>query len=264
METLVKGLRMCLLVIAYKVHPKYQIIIAANRDEYYERPSESLNFWKDNPKILAGRDLKCFGTWLGITRDGRFSAVTNYRDPKAVKEGRPSRGLLVKEYLETDIRPGDYLKEVKKHAMEYNPFSLIVGDREELWYYSNKASDIKKLGSGIYGLSNHLLDTPWPKVKKAKLGIKKIIEEGDVDVEKIFCLLKDRSIPPDDELPDTGVGYEKERMLSPIFIQSPDYGTRSSSVILMEKNKVHFFEQNYLVSSSVAEEKRVEFHIILS
>lgn len=256
---------MCLLVIAYKVHPKYEVIIAANRDEYYERPSESLNFWKDNPNILAGRDLKHFGTWLGITRDGRFSAVTNYRDPNSVKEGRPSRGLLVKGYLEADVKPDDYLNEIKKHAMEYNPFNLIVGDREELWYYSNRANDIKKLSSGIYGLSNHLLDTPWPKVRKVKSGIKKVIEQGDVDVDKIFYLLKDKTIPPDEELPDTGVGYEKERMLSPIFIQSPDYGTRSSSVILIEKNIIHFFEQNYILSfSSIIKEKRIEFHIILN
>ncbi len=255
---------MCLLIIAYKVHPKYKVILAANRDEYYSRPSDHLNFWKDNPNILAGRDLKCHGTWLGVTRKGRFSAVTNYRDPNAIKEGRPSRGLLVKEYLETDIPPAEYLREVKRRSSEYNPFNLIVGDIEELWYYSNR-SDIKRLESGIYGLSNHLLDTPWPKTKRAKVGIKHIIDQYDIDVEAVFTLLNDKSLPPDNELPDTGVGYQKERMLSPIFIESPDYdyGTRSSSLILMEEKAIHFFEQNYMPSSSV-KEKRIEFHIRLN
>ncbi len=254
---------MCLIVIAYKVHPRYKLIIAANRDEYYERPSESLNFWKENPDIIGGRDLKCFGTWLGITRKGRFSAVTNFRDPKAFKEGRPSRGLLVKEYLESDVPPRRYLEMVKKKAKDYNPFNLIVGDRSEIWYYSNRA-DLKRLYPGIYGLSNHLIDTPWPKVKKAKEKMKEIINKRRIDVEDIFSFLKDRSFPPDSELPDTGVGYEKEKMLSPIFIQSPDYGTRSSSVILFEEDVVHFFELNYLPSPSGIEEKLIEFHIFLN
>ena len=254
---------MCLLVIAYKVHPRYKLILIANRDEYYARPSEPLNFWKDNPNILAGRDLKYFGTWLGITRNGRFSAVTNYRDPKSLKEGRPSRGLLVKKYLETDITPKEYLMMIKKHALRYNPFNLIVGDKRELWYYSNR-SDMKSLEPGIYGLSNHLLDTPWPKVRKAKSVLKKMIQKDDINIEKIFSLLKDKSFPPDNELPDTGVGYKKERMLSPIFIQSQDYGTRSSYIMLIEKNTLHFFEQNYILSSSSIKEKRIEFHIILN
>lgn len=253
---------MCLLIFAYKVHPKYKIILAANRDEYYSRPTASLNFWKNNLNILAGKDLKCNGTWLGITRKGCFSAVTNYRDPSALKEGRPSRGLLVSRYLETDVTPEDYLKEVKRRSSEYNPFNLVVGNREEIWYYSNRA-DIRKLEPGLYGLSNHLLDTPWPKIKKAKEALKQITEKNEINIESIFTLLKDKNFPPDSELPDTGVGYEKERMLSPIFIQSPDYGTRSSSVILMEERAVHFFEQNYIPFSSV-EESRIEFHVILS
>ncbi len=253
---------MCLLIIAYKIHPKYRLIVAANRDEYYARPTCFLNFWSENPDIIAGRDLKSMGTWLGITRKGRFSAVTNYRDPKAVKEGRPSRGLLVKGFLESDMNAEKYLSFVKKESSKYNPFNLIVGDREGLWYYSNRA-DIRKLKPGIYGLSNHLLDTPWPKVRKAKQEIKKIIEKEikEIDVEKIFSVLKDKSMPPDHELPDTGVGYEKERMLAPIFIESPDYGTRSSSVILVEEKAIHFYEADYIPNSS--KEVRLEFHILI-
>ncbi len=254
---------MCLLVIAYKVHPRYRLIGVANRDEYYHRPSEHLNFWKDNPNILAGRDLKCGGTWLGITRNGRFSAITNYRDPQAVKEGRPSRGLIVKNFLQTYKSPEAYLKELEKCAKDFNPFNVIVGDKQEMWYYSNR-SDSLKLDAGIYGLSNHLLDTPWPKVKKAKQRIKDLITEKEIDIEKMFSLLKDKNFPPDQELPDTGIGYDKERMLSPIFIQSPDYGTRSSYVILMEENIVHIFEQNYIVSSSYVKENRLEFHIFIN
>ena len=251
---------MCLLVFAYRIHPKYRLILAANRDEYYSRPTEFLHFWKENPEILAGKDLKHGGTWLGVTRKGRFAAVTNFRDPKAVREGRPSRGLLVKRFLESEKSPEEYIREVKKIALEYNPFNLIVGDRNEIWYYSNRA-DAKRLSPGIYGLSNHLLDTPWPKVRKAKEGLKRIISEEEIDIEEIFRLLQDKTYPPDSELPDTGVGYERERMLSPIFIESPDYGTRSSSIILLEENIIHFFEQNYMPDSS--KKIRLEYHIIL-
>jgi uncharacterized protein with NRDE domain len=252
---------MCLLIIAYNIHPEFRLIVAANRDEYYSRPTRFLGFWEENPDILAGKDLKSMGTWLGITRKGRFSAITNYRDPKAVKEGRPSRGLLVRRFLESELSPEEYLRSVKEESLKYNPFNLIVGDLKELWYYSNRA-DIKRLEPGLYGLSNHLLDTPWPKVRKAKQRLKKIVEDEKVDVEKIFSVLKDRSIPPDHELPDTGVGYEKERMLAPIFIESPDYGTRSSSVILMGEKVVHFYELNYIPDSS--KEVMLEFHILLS
>ena len=254
---------MCLLIIAYKIHPKYRLILAANRDEYYSRPSDHLNFWKENPCILAGKDLKYDGTWLGITRKGRFAAVTNFRDPSALRDGRPSRGLLVRRYLETDMSPSDYLNEVKRKATEYNPFNLVLGDRKDIWYYSNRAADIKRLEPGIYGLSNHLLDTPWPKVRRAKEGVKRIIEQDQIEIKAIFELLKDRTIPPDNELPDTGVGYEKERMLAPIFIKSPDYGTRSSSIILVEEKMIHFYERNYMPSSS-PEERDIEFHIILN
>ncbi len=252
---------MCLIIIAYNIHPKYKLIVAANRDEYYSRPTCFLNFWNENPDIIAGKDLKSMGTWLGITRKGRFSAVTNYRDPKAVKEGRPSRGLLVRRFLESDVTAEEYLKSVKKESSKYNPFNLIVGDDRELWYYSNRA-DIKRLDPGLYGLSNHLLDTLWPKVRKAKQQIKKIIEEKEINIEKIFSVLKDKSIPSDHELPDTGVGYEKERMLAPIFIESPDYGTRSSSILLIEERVAHFYELNYIPTS--LKEIRLEFHILLS
>ncbi len=251
---------MCLIVIAYKVHPRYKIIVAANRDEYYARPTRFLDFWEENPNILAGRDLKSMGTWLGVTKKGKFSALTNYRDPKAVKEGRPSRGLLVKRFLESDIDPEEYLKFVKKESSKYNPFNLIVGDKKSLWYYSNRA-DIKRLKPGLYGLSNHLLDTSWPKVKKAKQEIKKLIEEKDINIEKIFLVLKDKSVPPDHELPDTGIGYAKERMLAPIFVETPNYGTRCSSVILIEEKLIHFYEINYIPNSS--KEVWLEFHIFI-
>lgn len=253
---------MCLLIIAYKVHPKYRVILIANRDEYYSRPSEHLNFWKENPSVLAGKDLKWDGTWLGITRKGHFAAVTNYRDPSGLKENRTSRGLLVRRYLETDIKPSDYLNEVKKYSSKYNPFNLVLGNREELWYYSNRA-DIKRLEPGIYGLSNHLLDTPSAKVEKAKEVIKRMVEQDQIDIETIFSLLKDRSIPPDNETLGTEVEYKKEQMLTPIFIETSDYGTRSSSIMLMENKTVHFYEQNYTPTSSLGD-RRIEFHIILN
>ncbi len=235
---------MCLITFAYNVHPSYRLILAANRDEFYERPSSSADFWKDHPKVLAGRDLKSRGTWLGITRDGKFAAVTNYRDPSAFKSGARSRGSLVSRYLTGKQNADHYLKKIASQVDRYNGFNLLLGDNHDIFVFSSRG-EMQKLKPGIYGLSNHLLNSPWPKVTRSKRMLKAALEKkGDALEEELFSLLADRCVAPDSKLPETGIGLEWERILSPAFIQSPIYGTRSSTILLVGKNRrVRFVEK---------------------
>lgn len=239
---------MCLILLSYKMHPDYRLILAANRDEFYNRPTAALDYWADHPDVLAGRDLKSSGTWLGVTRSGRIAAITNYREPAAHMENAPSRGLLIRDFLTGTESPQHYLKAVSKIGHTYNGFNLIMGDASGLFYYSNRGTRIHKLKPGLYGISNHLLDTPWPKVEKGKIRLQGQLNGKErIDLEKIFEILSDKSLPPDDELPDTGVGLQWERILSPLFITSPDYGTRSSSVVLIDKSgRVTFREHTFV------------------
>jgi uncharacterized protein with NRDE domain len=254
---------MCLIILAIKSHPSYKLILAANRDEYYDRPSVPAAFWKDSPGLLAGRDLRAGGTWLGITTKGRITAITNYRDPASLKTHAPSRGMLVTDFLLGKESPVAYLERIDQKAGEYNGFNLIVGDKDELYWYSNRGDGARSLSPGIYGVSNRLLDTPWPKVTHAKEALKKILStENDPDPETIFHLLVDRSIADDKDLPDTGVGIEWERILSPIFITSPVYGTRSSTILLMDTHDhVTFTERTFNSDISHATTTRYDFRI---
>lgn len=237
---------MCLILFAYKAHPSYNLILAANRDEFYERPSSPADFWEDAPQVLAGRDLKEGGTWMGIDRIGRLAAITNYRDPASLKNNAPSRGGLLSSYLCGNQSAGDYLEEISRHAQLYNGYNLIAGDHRELFAYSNR-SEKQKLNPGIYGLSNHLLNTPWPKVSRGKKLFTAALNKKGADLEDaLFAILLDRKIPADNKLPDTGIGLEWERVLSSIFISSPGYGTRSSTILLIGKNgRVKFSEKVY-------------------
>jgi uncharacterized protein with NRDE domain len=237
---------MCLILLAREAHPQYRLIIAANRDEYYDRPTAPLSMWEDCPSVLAGRDLKSRGSWMGVTASGRFAAVTNYRDPKTRRADAPSRGLLVSDFLVSRKSAGGYLDALKTRAADYSDFNLLVGDRERLLFFSTRGAT-KEIGSGIFGLSNRLLDTSWPKVEKGKQGLKAALPySGEELVKRLMELLGDREKPQDSDLPDTGVGLEWERTLSAIFIQSPAYGTRSSSVVLFDRNgKITFVEQTY-------------------
>ncbi len=237
---------MCLILFAYNMHPSYRLILAANRDEFYDRPSMPADFWKSHPQVLAGVDLKEKGTWLGVAKEGKFAAVTNYRDPASWKAEAPSRGKLVSRYLTGWADPEKYLKNISKKADTYNGFNVLLGDANDLFVYSNRG-ELQKLSAGIYGLSNHLLDTPWPKVKTGKKRLKAALtKRGDALEEALFALLADRHIPPDSQLPDTGVNLEWERILSPMFITSPVYGTRSSTILLIGNNgRIKFVEKVY-------------------
>jgi uncharacterized protein with NRDE domain len=229
---------MCLILFAYRVHPGYQLVMAGNRDEFYERPTEPVAFWNDAPDVLAGRDLQAGGAWLGVTRTGRFAAITNYRDPKSVRADTPSRGDLVSNYLKSQDTPQEYLEQLAPYEDNYNGFNLLVGDTQGLFYYSNyHRAGPKQLVPGYYGLSNHLLDSPWPKVERGKHKLQSLLnEDGQPQTEDLFTMLEDRTQAADEDLPNTGVSLEWERLLSPLFIESPHYGTRSSTVLQVDAN----------------------------
>ena len=240
---------MCVILFAYKVHPEFPLVLLANRDEYYDRPTETAHYWNDMPDILAGRDLVGGGTWLGVTKTGRWAAVTNYRDPSA-PTGTLSRGRLVADFLQSSDAAETYLTTISKASNKYSGFNLLVGefcaDRTELLYFSNRGGDIEKLESGIYGLSNHLLDTPWPKVEKGKAFLSKLIEQG-FSKEACFELLADKALADDANLPDTGIGHEREKQISSIFIQTPNYGTRCSTVLTFDNALKADFEERVFV-----------------
>lgn len=254
---------MCLIVFGYKTHPQYRLIVAANRDEAYRRPTRSAQFWKNKPNILAGKDLKSGGTWMGITRSGRFSAITNYRDPNITKTDPPSRGHLVLDYLKGTQRADEYLQAVNEKADQYMGFNLLTGTLDSLYYYSNQQQDIRELQPGTYGLSNHLLNTPWPKIQRAKSRLAELIQEDKVSEEKLFRLLADDVEAPDNQLPDTGIPLEIERKVSSVFIKGEDYGTRCSTILLIDRNYgVTFIERRFKENTmEVTEENRYSFSI---
>jgi uncharacterized protein with NRDE domain len=236
---------MCLVLFAYQCHPLYRLILAANRDEFYQRPTAPLDFWTDHPQVLAGRDLEQNGTWLGVTRNGRLAAITNYRDPKALKSNAPSRGHLVSDYLLGSVAPEPYLRKIQATAHQYSGFNLLVGHGQELFYYSNFGPGIKRVAPGVHGLSNHLLDTPWPKVTLGKSRFMATLGQSRALLEDaLFGLLLDQTVAPDTQLPHTGVDLTWERLLSPMFISSPGYGTRCSSVLMIDMaGRIQFSER---------------------
>lgn len=223
---------MCVLFIAYKKHPRYPLIVLANRDEFYDRPTAPASRWTDHPQVTAGRDLVGDGTWLGVADGGRFAAVTNYRDPSR-PAGSVSRGRLVADFLIGKSDPKTYLDKIATERGNYSGFNLVVGSNEGLYYYSNAADEAPgKLDPGLYGLSNHLLNTRWPKVSNGLAAFERLIADDELSKSEAFVLLADETVAADDALPDTGIGIEKERFLSPIFIRTPTYGTRSSTIVI--------------------------------
>lgn len=260
---------MCTILLAYKFRPDYRLILASNRDEYYERPTLPAAFWKDVPKILAGRDQIRGGTWLGITKNGRVAALSNYRDPRSIKKGALSRGLLVSDFLDNLESPLSYIQRIAGKANQYNGFNLIVGDLNTFFYYSNRIGKSRTLDPGIYGLSNHLLDTPWPKVQRGKQALANILfKSGGISTDDIFNILADRSQAADQFLPDTGVGIEAERKLSSMFISgfprkaNSIYGTRTCTVLLIDNDEnVTFIERTFTASSEIIGEAIYQFKI---
>lgn len=222
---------MCLIVFAWKLIPDCPLVLAANRDEFFNRPSRAASWWDDHPDVYAGRDLQAGGTWLGMNRQGRFAALTNIRNGGERRSDVRSRGELVADFLRSEQSAGDYLSGVRELAHQYNGFNLLVGDGEHLFCLSNAGDKLPlELEPGIYGLSNGALDTPWPKVVRAKAQFASLLCQGAPD-DAYFEMLSDTTRAADNRLPDTGVSLEWERLLSPICIESDNYGTRASTLL---------------------------------
>ena len=239
---------MCLVVFAWRVHPRYPLVLAANRDEFFKRPAAPAHWWTDAPHLLAGRDLEAGGTWMGFNRNGRFAALTNFRDPSRHVAGAPSRGALVRDALEDTHDAATCLNDLASWAGAYAAFNLLVSDGEQFGVLESTTGAVRMLTPGVYGLSNHLLDTPWPKLVKARAGLSAaipLLDEAAADAQEhaeqaaitaLLDLLRDPTPAPDPHLPATGMSLEWERWLSPAFIRAPGYGTRCSSVLLQARD----------------------------
>lgn len=227
---------MCLILIAHDMHPHYRLILAANRDEFYDRPTRPAQFWHENLGLLAGKDQVSGGTWLGINRRGDWATVTNYRNKEELQgRGGRSRGLLVNDYLQGEGAPLDYLQGLCSEVDQYRGYNLLAGNNETIGYMSNRGAEPQLLSPGYYALSNHLLDTPWPKVRDSKTAFVRSMETGLLNEEALFDIMADTAIAPDNRLPDTGFGLEWERTLSARFIQSEEYGTRMTTLLLIDR-----------------------------
>lgn len=238
---------MCLIAFNTNKHEKYKLILIANRDEFYPRPTASAEFWDDYPYILGGRDLESLGTWMGISKSGRFAALSNYRDPTTESKRGTSRGDIVADYLIGTEPTTSYLNQLIKTAPEYNGYNFIAGTADQLYYYSNQIDHYYKLEPGTHGLSNHLLDTPWPKVVSIKDKLDTYINSHkEILPNDLFQILIDKTKASSDQLPDTGVPLEIEKDLSSIFIKRDNYGTRASTVLLIDyNNNVKFIERTF-------------------
>ncbi len=242
---------MCLIALAHRASPEVVLAVLANRDELFERASAPAHFWNDHPQVLAGRDLRAGGTWMGVSRQGRFAAITNFRNPLDRRDDAPSRGDLVGGFLSGTEPPHAYIDAVAARAGAYNGFSLIAGTPEELWFCSNRDGAPYRIQPGIHGLSNHLLDEPWPKVRRAREGLRELLRQG-FTAEDCFRLLADETLAPDEELPETGIGLARERKASAIRIRDPIYGTRCSTVLIVRASgeaKIH--ERSFASDGSV-------------
>lgn len=253
---------MCLILFSYHSHPKYKLVVAANRDEFYARDTKPADYWDDQKSILAGQDLEAGGTWMGVATTGRLSMLTNFRDPNNIKSNAPSRGQLVLDFLNDSITGEEYLSNISQNGAAYNGFNLITGTFDDLHYYGNYQQGVMQIPPGIHGLSNALLNTEWPKTVKGKKKLTKIIQQQDLRAENLFDALYDDIKAADGELPSTGVSQEMESMLSPMFIKSPNYGSRCSTVIMVDhENNVQFLERTYDTETFDYSDKSFEFQV---
>jgi uncharacterized protein with NRDE domain len=254
---------MCLIVVAHRAHPEYRLVVAANRDEWFDRAAAPAAFWADAPGVLAGRDLRAGGTWLGVTRAGRFAALTNFRDPSHNRPDAPSRGALVGDYLTGSVGPDAYLGALRPRADRYNGFNLIVGDAERLMCFSNRDGETRDLSAGIFGLSNALLDTPWPKVESAKRRLGRLLADAPTP-DALVDLMSDTTTAPDHALPSTGVPLDWERALSPLRILTSGYGTRCTTALTIDRaGRVAFVERTYGADGEAAGTVRETFTLVL-
>ncbi|HVT45966.1 MAG TPA: NRDE family protein [Thermoanaerobaculia bacterium] len=253
---------MCLIILSWREDPQYPLVVAANRDELHERPTRPADWWHDSPSVLAGRDLVGGGTWMGVSASGRFAAVTNYRDGLATPPDGPSRGLLVIRFLRTDSTAAEFLAQARTEVPLFAPFNLFVCDGRTLGYLSSVQPEAEILSPGVHGLSNGLLDSRWPKVERGRTALRATLGRGAPDmVDRLFMMLRDTTRADDGELPDTGVGLELERDLSPMFIVSPWHGTRSSTVLLIRAGgEIDYQERAFDAEGRMTERRSYRFH----
>lgn len=246
---------MCLIVFAWRVLPAYGLVLAANRDEYHARPAAPAHWWTDAP-VYGGRDLAAGGTWLGVSASGRWAAVTNVRDPRRARPEGASRGALTTGFLAGGLDAADYAAAVHAARESYRDFNLLLGDRDQAWYVGSRGDGPRLLEPGIHALSNADLDTPWPKVERARSGLAAALAAGDSNgiAQRLWPLLADRTPADDAMLPDTGVGIAMERALSPVFVDLPGYGTRASSVLAIGA-AVDFHERSWRAGGELAGER---------
>ena len=250
---------MCVIFFSYGEYPEFPLVLAANRDEFYRRPARPAAVWQDAPDIIGGRDEEQGGTWLGVTRAGHWGAITNYREKP--NPDKKSRGLILAGYLSGGEKPGVYLRNLESEAQDYNGFNVLLGTTEEVFYYSNRGGDLRKLSPGLYGLSNALLNTPWPKVEAGKAELRRTLDEGP-DTEQLLQLLADETKAPDEQLPKTGIPLEFERLVSSRFIRSPIYGTRASTALVRRADGHTILEeQSFLVGGEPGGRVRLEWDI---
>ena len=235
---------MCLVVLAWKSHPDYRLILAANRDEAHARPSREAQWWPEEPDILAGRDLEAGGTWLGVHRSGRLATVTNYREQQVRLPGARSRGEIVTNFLGSDAKPRDFVAAIGN--ADYAGVSVLAADRDTLCYASNRGDPAVSLAPGLYGLANASLDAPWSKLVRSKNALQAMIAAGDVGRDSLLALLADRQPAPSPEVVDDELPVELARALTAPFIVAEDYGTRCSTVVLISNDgEVDFVERRF-------------------
>ena len=253
---------MCLLVLAWRQAPRYRLVLAGNRDEFHARPAAPAAWWDEPTGLLAGRDLQADGTWLVVTSDGRVGVVTNYCELGERLARAPSRGGLIPDYVRGGAAPAEFLASLAAAAQAYAGFNLLAADALTLGYYSNRDGAPRLLAPGVYGLSNRLLDTPWPKLTRVRAAFEERIASGRVDEEELLALLADRTPADPADLPDTGLTLELERALSAPFIVTPTYGTRCSTVVTVdEAGRCALYERRFDASGAVTGESRFEFEL---
>lgn len=249
---------MCIAYLSLGMNSGWPVLIAANRDEYHDRPALPARPWPEAPHVIAGKDLTAGGTWLGLTRTRRWALLTNFRDPGRQRDGLVSRGRLVSDFLLGDMPAEEYTKYIYEHADQYNGFNLIAGQGLHAWYVGNHAACTGPvpLGPGRYALSNHALDTPWPKVERLRNRLDAVLpSNGELRLEPVYETLRDGTQPPDEHLPRTGVPLDVERMLSSIFITSPNYGTRCSTIIALDPDGNGIFSETSYDPSGTPRER---------
>ena len=241
---------MCLILFAYRVHPDYPLVLAANRDEFHARPSRQAHYWEQAslPRILAGRDQVAGGTWLGITENGRFAAVTNIRDPGQLTDKPRSRGELPSHFLAGTESASEYCRQVAERADDYVGFNLLVSDGQQMCYLNNRDRTVCELQPGVYGLSNAQLDSDWPKVRHGKQRLAELVSKPQLSTDELLAIMANRAIASDKTLPETGVPIAMERTLSATFILASEigYGTRCSTALVFDaRGGFRFSERNF-------------------